>query len=505
MNEVFMLVKKLYKDSGGGINKVVMNRSSSLANRGYNATILTVANFDVHETNKVLIKANKMNKKVKHINLYDYYSKINTKSNISRKQKKYYNLSSILYEQGFQVYNNESKNYTEYFQNGQYIKKKKWHKNGLLHYIDYFHESKKRVKREVFNLLGYIDKIIYYNLYNRYKSHIQHLTADGFCFLDIWYKGEDILDKYYLFNRNSKEVKQFLSPANFHSHWLEEITSNCKHKPYLICDKRMFAPVVRDIKANVHKIYAIHTNHNHRKNIEFSEINTILNHIRSLEQVVTLTEKQKRDILKEYGDYNNISVIPHSIPEKPKITEKKDKHLVTLVARLSSTKQIHQAIDSFKLVIDEVPNAKLEIFGAGKMRTSLEKQIKDLNLTNHVFLKGFTNDTNRIYQKSIVSLLTSKSEAFAMVLLESMINETPVISYDINYGPSDIITDGLDGFLIKEDINTLSEKIIYLLKNPNKAVEMGKIGRKNILKKYNDELVTKMWIDLFKNLKDNDK
>src|SRR5699024_11223891 len=89
MNEVFMLVKKLYKDSCDGINKVVMNRSSSLANRGYNATILTVANFDVHETNKVLIKANKMNKKVKHINLYDYYSKINTKSNISRKQKKY--------------------------------------------------------------------------------------------------------------------------------------------------------------------------------------------------------------------------------------------------------------------------------------------------------------------------------------------------------------------------------------------------------------------------------
>src|SRR5699024_2288293 len=190
---------------------------------------------------------------------------------------------------------------------------------------------------------------------------------------------------------------------------------------------------------------------------------------------------------------------------KPKITEKKDKHLGTIVARLSSTKQIHQAIDSFKLVIAEVPNAKLEIFGAGKMRTSLEKQIKDLNLTNHVFLKGYINDTNRIYQKSIISLLTSKSDADKMELLQSMINETPIIIYHINYGPSDIITDGMYDFLIKEDINTLSEKIIYLLKNPNKAVEMGKIGRKNILKKYNDELVTKMWIDLFKNLKDNDK
>src|SRR5699024_4000210 len=139
--------------------------------------------------------------------------------------------------------------------------------------------------------------------------------------------------------------------------------------------------------------------------------------------------------------------------------EKKDKHLVTLVTRLSSTKQIHQAIDSFKLVIDEVPNAKLEIFGAGTMRTSLEKQIKALNLTNHVFLEGYTNDTNRIYTNYIVSRMTSKSEGVAIVLLESMINETPVISYDINYGPSGIITDGLDGFLIKEDINTLSEKI----------------------------------------------
>src|SRR5699024_11314381 len=99
---------------------------------------------------------------------------------------------------------------------------------------------------------------------------------------------------------------------------------------------------------------------------------------------------------------------------------------------------------------------------SGKIRTSLEKQIKDLNLTNHVFLKGFTNDTNRIYQKSIVSLLTSKSEAFAMVLLESMINETPVISYDINYGPSDIITDGLDGFLIDRKSTRLNSSHVSI-------------------------------------------
>src|SRR5699024_3154677 len=89
------------------------------------------------------------------------------------------------------------------------------------------------------------------------------------------------------------------------------------------------------------------------------------------------------------------------------------------------------------------------------------------HLENNVFLKGYSQDTDLIYQRSLVTLLTSKSEAFALVILESMINGTPVISYDINYGPNDIITNKKDGYLIEENIDVLANKIIK-----NKLIEL---------------------------------
>src|SRR5699024_12670644 len=95
------------------------------------------------------------------------------------------------------------------------------------------------------------------------------------------------------------------------------------------------------------------------------------------------------------------------------------------------------------------------------------RRSSDLGLQNHVFLRGYTNDANRVFGESIVSILTSKYEAFSFAIIESFINKTSVISYDVNYGPKDIITDGHDGYLIPEgDIEQLANRIIHLLKTP---------------------------------------
>ncbi|WP_242491632.1 glycosyltransferase [Holzapfeliella floricola] len=58
-----------------------------------------------------------------------------------------------------------------------------------------------------------------------------------------------------------------------------------------------------------------------------------------------------------------------------------------------------------------------------------------------------------------MQLLTSSVEGFAMSVLEGLSNGVPQISYDIKYGPKDIITDGEDGYLVKpDDIDELAEK-----------------------------------------------
>ena len=57
-------------------------------------------------------------------------------------------------------------------------------------------------------------------------------------------------------------------------------------------------------------------------------------------------------------------------------------------------------------------------------------------------------------------LLTSLYEGFALVIQESIANGTPVISYDIKYGPRDMIQDGVNGYLVEDgNIDQLAECI----------------------------------------------
>ena len=104
-------------------------------------------------------------------------------------------------------------------------------------------------------------------------------------------------------------------------------------------------------------------------------------------------------------------------------------------------------------------------------------------------------------EESIATILTSHFEGFNLVTLESMLNATSVISYDFNYGPSDIIDHGINGFLVKSyNIKEMAEYIIYLLDNIDKAKKMGLCGRKKVLKYYNEDYVIAQWEKLLETL-----
>ena len=78
--------------------------------------------------------------------------------------------------------------------------------------------------------------------------------------------------------------------------------------------------------------------------------------------------------------------------------------------------------------------------------------------------------------------------------MESMANKTPVVSYNIRYGPSDMIEDGINGFLIeKNDIEALSERIIQMLKHPEKTQQMGSEAGRTIQTKFSKEIYQKLW------------
>ena len=79
---------------------------------------------------------------------------------------------------------------------------------------------------------------------------------------------------------------------------------------------------------------------------------------------------------------------------------------------------------------------------------------------------GYENDKKIIYGDKSFLVLTSKYEGFGMVLLEALQHKLPVISYDVKYGPKEIVQNGFNGYLIvPNDIKELSCVISKFIEN----------------------------------------
>ena len=133
-------------------------------------------------------------------------------------------------------------------------------------------------------------------------------------------------------------------------------------------------------------------------------------------------------------------------------------------------------------------------------KINLQKQIKKLNLENLVTILPFTQDVLNRYLKHSIFILSSRHEGFGLVLTEAMECGIPCISFKCKSGPSEIIEDGIDGYLINEqNIDDMAEKIIYLAKNTHIREMMGKKAKENV-KRFSEDIIILKWTTLFNNL-----
>src|SRR5699024_12614685 len=134
---------------------------------------------------------------------------------------------------------------------------------------------------------------------------------------------------------------------------------------------------------------------------------------------------------------------------------------------------IHHVVEAASLLVEYNPNFLIEIYGSGDQEKKLKDLIKSKGLTENVILKGYTDNIENVYKEAAFSIVTSKTEGFSLSILESMANGVPVLSYNFNYGPEDIITNGKDGLIIeKNNIKQLAENMNYLFSNPELINEM---------------------------------
>jgi GalNAc-alpha-(1->4)-GalNAc-alpha-(1->3)-diNAcBac-PP-undecaprenol alpha-1,4-N-acetyl-D-galactosaminyltransferase len=164
---------------------------------------------------------------------------------------------------------------------------------------------------------------------------------------------------------------------------------------------------------------------------------------------------------------------------------------ILAVGRLNKQKGFDRLIKAFSHLAPK--DWKLSIIGEGSERSNLEKLIFDLNLEDYISLPGITKAIEKWYKKSSIFVLSSRTEGFPNVLCEAMAYGCACISFDCIAGPNEIITDKVDGYLVKNgDVDALSEKMDFLINNSEERRRIGKEAMK-IGERLNIDSIMSQW------------
>ena len=211
-------------------------------------------------------------------------------------------------------------------------------------------------------------------------------------------------------------------------------------------------------------------------------------------KVVVLTSKDKEKFEK---NLDNDEYIPNYIS---KISEKKsllNNKVIISVGRLEEQKGYDILIEICSKLLPDYPEWKLKIFGEGNLRKKLEEQIRKNNMGNQILLMGTTNEIEKEYLKSDIYVMSSRFEGFGMVLIEAMNMGLPLISFDCPNGPSDIIEDSVNGYLVRNfDKEEMKNRIEELIKNDEIRIKFFNNSKKRILK-FKKENILKLWRKIF--------
>jgi glycosyltransferase involved in cell wall biosynthesis len=223
---------------------------------------------------------------------------------------------------------------------------------------------------------------------------------------------------------------------------------------------------------------------------------------KKLTMFTVLTDKDRE----VWGNPKNIRTIPNPLPFSFKGNANMENKEVISVGRLSIEKGFDMLINAWHIVSKKHKDWKLTIYGQGHLEPALREQIRQLGLENSLItIHRWVNNIWEKYAASSIYVLCSRYEGLPTALIEAMSCGIPSVAFRCMNDPEDLISDGINGFLVeKENIEQLAEKIELLINSKEKRIEIGSKGRLN-MQKYQVEVVMRQWIDLFEDVKINGK
>ena len=198
-----------------------------------------------------------------------------------------------------------------------------------------------------------------------------------------------------------------------------------------------------------------------------------------------------------WSSFAKTKVIPNCLPFYPNNASLCENKKVIFVGRLCEQKGLEYLIKTWELVSKKHKDWTLHMYGEGEQKPLLNHLIQEAGLENTVIVHQPTLQIMEKYLESSIFLLTSRFEGFGMVLIEAMACGVPVVSFNCPWGPADIITDGVDGFLVEYlNIEEAANRICQLMEDDNLRKKMGLVARANV-KRYERNVIMNRWMNLF--------
>ena len=219
--------------------------------------------------------------------------------------------------------------------------------------------------------------------------------------------------------------------------------------------------------------------------------------VRHFDKFVVLTEEDKG----YWGiSLPNICVIPNACTFKPTKFASLHGHQVLAVGRLTFQKGYDHLLAVWQMIHTKFPDWHLCIIGDGDLREDLQRMVEKDGLQESVSILAETDNISDYYLDSSVFALTSRYEGLPMVLLEAQSYGLPIVAFRCKCGPADVVTDGVDGFLVAEgDERAFADRLQTVMESEEWRLRMGASAR-NASARYSEENIMQKWECLFHSL-----
>lgn len=344
----------------------------------------------------------------------------------------------------------------------------------------------------------------------------QYYNTDGLPVLTYYYRGGKgnfpVLTMIQL--KDQGKTLTFDTEDDFRAYFLDQLVANDPN-PVLISDRSDYAlkPFQLMTQQNVPRYQVFHSAFtvDGQANSELFDIykpvaGMLASH--TLSGLIASTQREANDAAERFHTKNTFAIPVKSISPKllqKKIPfEKRKKGQLIAVARLSNVKRLDHIINAVITMHDKLPFVDLKIYGYDEninnyaTSNSLKQIVKHHQAEDYIHFCGYKTDLTEVYETADIEVLTSSFEGFAVALLEAQAHACPVVSYNINYGPSDIIKDQESGILLPAgDTDSLLRTLTDLETNRDKLRRLSE-NAQSAVSKYSVDSIRQDWADFIK-------